>query len=150
LANRQIIGIVMKVTIEIVIEAPIKTIWEAWVTPEDITQWNFAIEEWCCPSAKIDFVEGGNFNYRMEAKDGSFGFDFKGEFTHITLHKLIQYSLEDGRMVMIEFIDSNNGVKVVQTFDTEDENSAEQQRQGWLGILTNFKTHVEEHSVNVR
>lgn len=133
----------MKISIEVVVNATPAAVWDAWVTPEDITNWNFAIDEWCCPKAEINLEVGGKFNYRMEAKDGSMGFDFEGEFTEITPLKTIRYKLGDDREVSVEFIEIENGVKVVETFDAEDENSAEQQRQGWLGILNNFKKHVE-------
>ena len=133
----------MKISIEAEIEASIKDVWNAWVTPEDITRWNFANDEWCCPSAESNFEVGGQFNYRMEAKDGSMGFDFKGSFTEISLLNASQTMLEDEREVRIEFSKSEKGTKIVESFDVEDENSAEQQRQGWLAILNNFKNHVE-------
>ncbi|WP_339723679.1 SRPBCC domain-containing protein [uncultured Paraglaciecola sp.] len=115
----------------------------AWVTPDDITSWNFATDEWCCPEAKINLVASGQFNYRMEAKDGSIGFDFEGEFTSIERHKLIHYKLQDDRKVKITFIETEGTTKVIETFEAEDEFSAEQQRLGWLGILSHFKQHVE-------
>lgn len=133
----------MKITIETEVDAPATVVWEAWVLPEDITRWNYAIEEWCCPKAEIDLVVGGKFNYRMEAKDGSVGFDFEGEFTKIIPQKTIQYKLGDDREVNIEFIESGNRVKIIESFDAEDENSAQQQKQGWINILPNFKKHVE-------
>jgi uncharacterized protein YndB with AHSA1/START domain len=136
----------MKITIETEVKASPAVVWNAWVTPEDITSWNFAIDEWYCPTAEINLEVGGKFNYRMEAKDGSMGFDFEGEFTEITPQKAIHYKLGDDREVEIEFIETENGVKVVETFDAEDENSAEQQKQGWLSILSNFKKHVESKS----
>ncbi|SFG32458.1 SRPBCC family protein [Neptunomonas qingdaonensis] len=133
----------MKISIQTEIDATIHDVWNAWVTPEDIIDWNFSTDEWCCPSAKLNLVVGGRFNYRMEAKDGSVGFDFEGEFTAIDPYKTIHYKLEDDRKVIVEFIESENRTKVIETFDAEDENSAQQQRQGWLGILNNFKAHVE-------
>ena len=136
----------MKISIETDVKSTLANAWYAWVTPEDITNWNFAIDEWCCPNAVINLEVGGKFNYRMEAKDGSMGFDFEGEFTEITPLKAIRYKLEDDREVNIEFIETKNGVKVIETFDAEDENSAEQQRQGWQSILNNFKKHVEGKS----
>jgi uncharacterized protein YndB with AHSA1/START domain len=133
----------MKILIETEIEASRAIAWNAWVTPKDITNWNFAIDEWCCPRAEIDLVVGGKFNYRMEAKDGSMGFDFEGVFTELAPQKNIRYKLEDGREVNIEFVDYGNKVKVIESFDAEDENSAEQQKQGWQSILNNFKKYVE-------
>lgn len=136
----------MKISIEIEVDAPLSTVWDAWVTPEDITRWNFALDEWCCPRAELDLEAGGSFNYRMEAKDGSMGFDFEGNFTEINPYKSIHYKLGDDRNVEVQFIETQNGVKVIETFEAEDENSAEQQRQGWLSILNNFKKHVESKS----
>jgi len=89
---------------------------------------------------------GGSFNYRMEAKDGSFGFDFSGSFVAIKPYQTLSYQLGDGRQVDIEFINTPEGVKVTESFDAEDENSAEMQRQGWLGILHNFRRHVERQT----
>lgn len=136
----------MEISVETDVNAPIGSVWSAWITSGDITSWNFASDEWCCPRAEIDLSNGGKFNYRMEAKDGSMGFDFVGEFTDIQPHRSISYRIADGRDVRVEFIQTENGVKVVETFEAEDENSAEQQRQGWLCILTNFKKHVESKS----
>ena len=135
----------MKVPIEIEVEATLANTWQSWVTPVNITQWDFANNEWCCPSADIDLKEGGSFNYRMEANDGSIGFDFDGEFTKVEPLQSIHYQLGDDRKVSIEFVETASGTKVIQTFEAENENSAEQQRQGWLGILTNFKNHVENN-----
>jgi uncharacterized protein YndB with AHSA1/START domain len=133
----------MKITIEIEVNASLSKVWNAWVTPYDITYWNFASDDWCCPAAQIDLQIGQKFNYRMEAKDGSMGFDFEGEFTQIALHHLIIYKLADEREVSVEFVQTDDGVKVIESFEPEDENSAELQRQGWFSILTNFKKHVE-------
>ena len=133
----------MKIAIEMEVKAPLGLVWAAWVGEEDIVQWNFAVDEWCCPNAELDFQVGGKFSYRMEAKDGSVGFDFEGEFTEITPLKLIRYRLGDDREVEVTFMEIEDGVKVIEEFVAEDENSAEQQKQGWLGILRNFKKHVE-------
>jgi uncharacterized protein YndB with AHSA1/START domain len=133
----------MEISIEVEIDAKINDVWHTWVSPEEIINWNFASDEWCCPSAEIAFVEGGKFNYRMEAKDGSMGFDFEGVFTKVEPLKSIHFKLEDNRQVKVDFIDTANGTKVVEKFEAENENSAEQQRQGWLCILGNFKQHVE-------
>lgn len=133
----------MKISIETEVNAPLSEVWNAWVTPEDITQWNFAIDEWCCPRAEIHLEPGGRFNYRMEVRDGSVGFDFEGQFIAIRPHQSIQFKLEDDREVTVEFVEGENGVRVIETFEAEDENSAKQQREGWLGILDNFKKHVE-------
>lgn len=136
----------MEINIETEVNAPLTVVWDAWVTPEDITKWNFAIDEWCCPRAEVSLEVGGKFNYRMEAKDGSMGFDFEGRFTKIIPNESIHYELGDERLVRIEFKETANGVKVIETFEAEDENSAEQQKQGWQSILNNFRNHVEGKS----
>ncbi len=133
----------MKISIETTVKAPLEQVWLCFVTPQHIVGWNFAIDEWCCPRAELDLVDGGTFNYRMEAKDGSIGFDFSGEFIAIRPYQAICYSLGDARQVDIQFSESPQGIRVQQTFEAEDEHSAEQQRQGWLGILQNFKAYVE-------
>lgn len=136
----------MKITIETEVDAPLEAVWDAWVTPEDITHWNFAMDEWCCPAAALDLKEGGRFNYRMEARDGSVGFDFEGEFTEVNPHQSIRYRLGDDREVEVQFVETQDGVRVIETFEADDEYTAEQQREGWLGILNNFKKHVESKS----
>lgn len=133
----------MKIEIEVTVAAPLSTVWNAWVHPDDIQQWNVATKGWCCPSAEIDFTVGGEFSYRMEEENGSMGFDFKGTFTHIENEKLIKFTLDDGREVAVEFTDQNGGVTVKETFEAENQNPPELQRQGWLSILERFKAHVE-------
>ena len=133
----------MEITIQTTINASLEKVWKSWITPDDIKHWNFAIDEWCCPDAKIDFTVGGKFNYRMEAKDGSMGFDFEGKLTAIEENKSIEFVLEDKRKVNVRFSETEQGILVSETFEAEDENSAEQQKQGWQSILNNFKRHVE-------
>lgn len=133
----------MRISIETEVVAVLATVWGAWVTPEDIQNWNFAIDEWCCPKAEINLQAGGKFKYRMEAKDGAMGFDFEGTFTKIVPNQSIHFELEDKRVVTVDFMQTANGVRVVETFEAEDEHSAEQQRKGWQSILNNFKKHVE-------
>lgn len=133
----------MNITVETEVAAPPKQVWDAWVTPDHITQWNFAIDEWCCPKAEIDLRVGGRFKYRMEAKDGSFGFDFEGVFVKVSPEQSLHFKLGDDRLVTIEFLQTRNGTQVTETFAAEDENTAQQQRQGWQSILNNFKKHVE-------
>ncbi len=132
----------MKLTVETLVHAPIARVWSAYTTPADITKWNFAIDTWHCPRATVDLREGGAFSSRMEAKDGSFGFDFAGTYTKIVRHELIEYSFGD-RSGAVEFLESANGVTVRSTFDAETEHSIEQQRDGWQTILSNFKKYVE-------
>ncbi|WP_286272265.1 SRPBCC domain-containing protein [Thalassotalea hakodatensis] len=133
----------MNVVIETTVNMPLSKTWHAWVTPEDIKCWNFANDDWCCPNAEIDFKEGGQFNYRMAAKDNSMAFDFSGEFSKIIAFEAINFTLNDGRTVSVEFIETDNGTTVKETFQTEDESTLEQQKQGWKMILNNFKKHVE-------
>ena len=133
----------MEISIETTVNAPIEQVWSAWVTPENIKQWNFASDDWCCPDALIDLTVGGKFSYRMEAKDGSMGFDFEGKFTSIDENSHIEYALEDGRKVSITFSKVEQGIRIVETFEAEDEHSGEQQKRGWQSILNNFKRHVE-------
>ncbi|NVJ60533.1 MAG: SRPBCC domain-containing protein [Gammaproteobacteria bacterium] len=133
----------MKIIIETQVNASLDAVWSAWTTPEDIIGWNFASDDWACPSAELDLKKDGNFCYRMEAKDGSMGFDFNGTFIHINPKRAIHYKIEDGRLVTVEFIEQDKSVKVIEEFEAEDENSAEMQKQGWQSILNNFKKHVE-------
>lgn len=133
----------MIIDIEITVNAPLQKVWDCWTQPEHITQWNFASDEWCCPSATNEMVVGSDFSWRMEAKDGSMGFDFWGTYTEISLLKSLQITLGDDRKVEIGFEITENGVRVLESFETEDENTAELQRNGWQAILNNFKMHVE-------
>ncbi len=133
----------MKIRVQTEVAAPPYKVWNAWVTAEHITKWNFAIDEWCCPSAELDLKAGGRFKYRMEARDGSIGFDFEGVFTKVTPQNSLHFELGDDRLVTIEFMQTANGTLVTETFEAEDENSAEQQKQGWQSILNNFKKYVE-------
>jgi uncharacterized protein YndB with AHSA1/START domain len=133
----------MKITVETLVKAPLDDVWNAWNTPADIMQWNAAIDTWHTPRATVDLREGGKFLSRMEAKDGSAGFDFAGTYTRVVPKRLVAYRMEDGREVGVEFKEQADGVRVVETFDAETENSAELQRGGWQSILENFRRHVE-------
>jgi uncharacterized protein YndB with AHSA1/START domain len=132
----------MKITVEANVAAPIEQVWRAYTTPEDIKQWNAASDDWHTTAATVDLRVGGAFSSRMEAKDGSTGFDFAGTYTKIVMHKLIEYSFGD-RTAQVEFADSPQGVKVRVTFDSEATHSIELQRGGWQAILNNFARHVE-------
>jgi len=132
----------MKITVETTVKAPIEQIWAAYTTPEDITQWNAASNDWHTTKAAVDLRVGGAFSSRMEAKDGSAGFDFAGTYTKIVKHELIEYSFGD-RFARVEFTESPQGVTVRVTFDSESTHSIEQQREGWQAILNNFARHVE-------
>lgn len=132
----------MKITVETTVQASVAEAWKAYTTPEDIKQWNTASEDWHTTAARVDLRVGGEFSSRMEAKDGSFGFDFAGTYTQIVPHELIEYTFGD-RLGVVAFVPGENAVTVSVTFDAESENAVEQQRQGWQAILTNFAKHVE-------
>lgn len=130
------------ITVETTVAAPVAAVWDAYITPEEIMQWNSPSDDWHTPAATVDLREGGAFSSRMEAKDGSMGFDFAGTYTKIVEHELIEYDFGD-RHASVEFIPENGGVRVSVTFDPETENPVEQQRGGWQSILDSFKRHVE-------
>jgi uncharacterized protein YndB with AHSA1/START domain len=132
------------ITIETVVNAPIEKVWEAWTKPEHITQWSFASDDWHTPWAKNDLRAGGSFSSRMEAKDGSMGFEFGGVYDTVTTNEHIAYTMEDGRKVKIDSTAEGNSTKVVQSFDAESENSVEMQQAGWQAILDNFKKYAEQ------
>jgi uncharacterized protein YndB with AHSA1/START domain len=132
----------MKITVEAAVNAPLAKIWSAYTTPDDINQWNTASDDWHTTRSSVDLRVGGAFTSRMEAKDGSFGFDFAGTYTNIVPHELIEYAFGD-RTGAVEFVPGANGVTVRLTFDAEEQNSVEQQRHGWQSILNNFAKHVE-------
>ena len=133
----------MKISIQVTVNSSLEKVWSAWISPDDINQWNAASDDWHNPRSSNDLRVGGKFCYRMEAKDGSFGFDFEGTYSKVEQNSMIEYVLEDGRTVSISFTQEGGKVKVVETFDAEDENSAELQRQGWQAILNRFAVHVE-------
>ncbi len=133
----------MKISVETIVKAPIAEVWRAYTTPDDIKQWNAASDDWHTTSSAVDLRVGGAFVSRMEAKDGSFGFDFAGTYSRIVPNELIEYSFGD-RTAVVEFSTGANGVIVRVTFDAESENPVEQQRQGWQAILNNFARHVEK------
>ncbi len=134
-----------KITIETIISADTKKVWEYYSAPEHITKWNFASDDWHCPSAENDLRTGGKFKSRMEAKDGSFGFDFEGVYDEVVAHKKIAYTMPDGRKVITNFESDGGRTKVTTTFDAENENSVEMQKSGWQSILDNFKKYVESN-----
>ena len=131
----------MKISVSTVIPAPIEKVWLTYVSPEDIVQWNAASDDWHTTSSKVDLRAGGAFSSRMEAKDGSFGFDFEGTYTKVEENSLIEYSFGE-RVATVRFDQNPEGVKVTVEFDGEDENSEEEQKDGWQSILENFKKHV--------
>ena len=131
------------ITIETTINAPVEKVWKFWTLPEHITKWNSASDDWHTPKAENDLRVGGKFAARMEAKDGSFGFDFGGVYDALKTNELIEYTLGDGRKVAVHFTPNGNETKVSETFEVENTNSIEMQRGGWQAILNNFKKYVE-------
>ena len=132
-----------QITVGTIINAPIQKIWECWINPEHITKWCQASDDWHAPQATNDVRVDGKFMTRMEAKDGSEGFDFEGTYTLVQPQQRIEYVMSDGRQVTIEFITEADGCRVIETFDPETENPIEMQRAGWQAILNNFKKYVE-------
>lgn len=133
----------MKITVETVVKAELNKVWHAWNNPADIKQWNAAQDDWHTTRSTVDLREGGKFLSRMEAKDGSQGFDFEGTYTRVAPHKTIEYRMSDGREVKVEFVERAGHVLVKETFDAENENPPELQRTGWQTILNNFSRYVE-------
>jgi uncharacterized protein YndB with AHSA1/START domain len=131
------------ITVQNTIEASIENVWALWTDPAHVKNWNFASNDWHCPKANSDFVVGGEFHYIMAAKDGSVEFDFCGTFTKIIDQSAIQIFLEDGREMNLQFITEGQATKVIETFEPEEVNSLELQKQGWQAILDNFKAYVE-------
>lgn len=132
----------MKITVEKLVRAPREKVWLAYTTPEDIVQWNAASEDWHTTRSTVDLRVGGAFSSRMEAKDGSFGFDFAGTYTQVIPQQMLEYAFGD-RTANVEFLEAPDGVNVRVTFDAEETHSVEQQQEGWQAILDNFARHVE-------
>lgn len=134
------------VVLEAPVKAPLEDVWTYWTKTEHVIGWNFASDDWHCPGAMSNFIEDGQFSYRMEAKDGSFGFDFMGVFNEIVAKEKVLYTLLDGRVVEVLFLPREDGVLVKESFMVEDRHTVEQQRQGWQAILNNFKKYAEKKS----
>lgn len=132
-----------KITVEATINAPVEKVWKLWSEPDHVTRWNNASPDWHTPKASNDLRTGGSFSYRMEAKDGSMGFDFAGVYDEVKNHERIVYTMGDGRTAVNTFTANGNTTKVVTVFDAENENSHEMQKAGWQAILDNFKKYVE-------
>ncbi len=133
------------ITVETVIKSPIEKVWNYWNDPKHITQWCFASDDWHAPYSENDLQVNGKIKTTMAAKDGSMSFDFEGIYTNVQEHKLIEYTIADGRKVKISFINQGNDTKVVETFEAETLNPIEMQRGGWQAILDNFKKHTESN-----
>jgi uncharacterized protein YndB with AHSA1/START domain len=131
------------ITVRASVYAPIEKVWRNWITPESIIKWNNASADWHTPRATNDFRKGGRFSFRMEAKDGSAGFDFEGIYDRIIENKQIDYTIGDGRKVKITFSSDGNKTEIIESFEAENTNSVEMQRNGWQSILDNFKKYSE-------
>ena len=132
-----------KITVDATVNAPVEKVWKSWIEPDHITKWNHASDDWHSPWAKADFREGGSFSARMEAKDGSMGFDFGGVYNVIRPNEYIEYTIGDGRKVQVTFTKQGNATKVAETFEAENTNPIDLQRGGWQAILDNFKKYTE-------
>ena len=131
------------ITVQTTVNAPIDLIWAAWTKPEHITKWCTASEEWHTPAAENDLRAGGRFTSRMEAKDGSMGFDFGGTYTAVSQNEHIAYTMDDDRKTSISFKTDNGATMITETFEAENQNPIEMQRGGWQNILDNFKQYAE-------
>lgn len=134
-----------KVTIDAVVSAQVNKVWDYWNLPKHITVWNTAHPDWHCPTAENDLKVGGKLKSRMEAKDGSFGFDFEGTYNEVAPQKKLSYVMPDGRHVTTTFEAIGDKTKVTTVFDAENENPVEMQKAGWQSILNNFKNYTESH-----
>jgi uncharacterized protein YndB with AHSA1/START domain len=131
------------ITVKTIVKAPIEKVWKYWSAPEHITKWCQASDDWHAPKAENDLRVDGKFSTTMAAKDGSVSFDFGGIYTNVEKYKTIEYAMDDGRKVQIQFSSEGDETKVTETFDPENTNPIEMQRGGWQAILDNFKKHVE-------
>lgn len=131
------------VTVKATINVPIEKAWRTWTNPADVTNWCFASDDWHAPAATNDLRTGGRFTTRMEAKDKSVGFDFEGEYIEVIPHELIRYAMSDDRKVEIHFIAKGNQTDIIETFEAENENPVEMQRDGWQSILNSYKNYTE-------
>lgn len=134
---------IINITVETQVQSPLDVVWDTWTHPNHIIHWNHASDDWHTPKAENNFLVGGNFVYRMEAKDRSFGFDFSGTYEEIVDQKLIITRLDDNRLVRTEFIELVDSIRIIEIFEAEDENSIEMQKEGWNAILNNFKLYTE-------
>lgn len=133
----------MKITVEILVKSNLEKVWSLWNTPEDIMHWNAASDDWHTTISRVDLRPGGRFYARMEARNGTVGFDFEGSYTHVIDKQLIEYAMADGRAVSVRFEETGDDVKVTEIFDADNEYPIEMQQQGWQSILDNFRKYVE-------
>ncbi len=132
-----------QITVTTTVNIPIKEAWNMWTSPEHITNWNFASDDWQCPTVENNLKKGGKFTYRMEAKDSSAGFDFSGVYDEVIPHKLITYTMDDGRKVRIDFDEKEGKTKITELFEAEDYHSIDEQKTGWQSIMDNFKKYAD-------
>ena len=130
-------------TVTTTVNAPVEKVWTFWTKPEHVTQWNHASDDWHSPRGENDLRPGGNFVYRMEAKDGSFGFDFGGIYDTVEEHKTIAFTMGDGRKTKVVFTPQGDGTHIDESFEAEETHSLEMQQTGWQAILDNFRKYVE-------
>jgi uncharacterized protein YndB with AHSA1/START domain len=133
------------ITIETTVKAPIEKVWKYWTSPEHITKWCQASDDWHAPYAENDLRVNGNFKTTMAAKDGSMSFDFGGTYSNVKTNSLIEYTMGDGRKVKVNFTEKGGETRVVETFDPESSNPVEMQKNGWQAILDNFRKHTEKN-----
>lgn len=133
------------ITVETTVKSDINKIWNTWTQPKHIKKWNSPSDDWHTPKTENDLRKDGRFNSRMEAKDGSFGFDYPGIYDEVVPNQKIKYTIDDGRKVEITFEQHNDRVLVTEVFEPESQNSVDMQQQGWQAILDNFKTYVESN-----
>jgi uncharacterized protein YndB with AHSA1/START domain len=138
------------ITVQAHVNVPVEKVWEFWTKPEHIMKWNFASDDWECPSAENDLQEGGRFTSRMSAKDGSAAFDFEGTYTSVKELASISYTMDDGRKATISFESRDGGTLITESFDPESENSEDMQKAGWQAILNNFKKYAEAPLPNIQ
>lgn len=131
------------ITVKCKVEAPVDEVWKLWTTPAHIMNWNNASEDWHTPYVENDLRVGGKFKFTMASKDGTISFDFEGEYTKVENHSLIEYKLADERKIDVYFVSLEDGVEIIESFDPENVNSEEMQREGWQAILNNFKKYAE-------
>lgn len=131
------------ITVQTEINAPVSKVWDYYTNPDHITGWNFASPDWCCPRAENDLRPGGKYVARMEAKDGSVGFDFEATYEEVKNGQRISYFMSDGRRAVIDFEDHKSKTTVTITFEMENQNPEELQQQGWQAILDNFRKYTE-------
>tara|TARA_R110002020_G_scaffold375008_2_gene586265 strand:+ start:2941 stop:3360 length:420 start_codon:yes stop_codon:yes gene_type:complete len=134
-----------KIEVKTNINAGLDKVWEYWTAPKHIEKWNNASDDWITPKAENDLNKGGRFVYRMEAKDGSFGFDFGGTYTEVKTNEFLAYILDDDRKVTVKFEEKNDKIELTETFEPENQNPTQMQKDGWQAILDNFKKYTEEN-----